>query len=69
VEKSGEYKIMEKTKCVMCNKGMKVRTWKARKGILKGSTIVSDVFCGKKCKKKFRLLILLNDIIDQLEEL
>jgi hypothetical protein len=57
ITEEGEHNM----RCVICKKRIKVRTWKAKKGILKGQTIISKVFCGKSCRNKFKLLIKKND--------
>ena len=55
-------------KCAICNKKFVVKEWKSRKGVLKGSTIISDVFCSNKCRKRFKLLIKLNDVLEEIDE-
>jgi len=54
-------------KCVMCPKKFKVTIRKSK--VLKGANVISDVFCSDKCKKKFKLFIILNDVLVMLEEL
>ena len=59
----------QKIKCPICNKEFKTKKWKARKGLLEGETIIGSVFCSRKCRKKFRLLVQLNDILEEIEKL
>ncbi len=54
--------------CPVCGKKFKTKEWRARKGFLKGSTIVKKIFCSNKCRKRLRLLVDLNEILDELEK-
>lgn len=57
-----------KTECPICRKKKTIKTWIARKGILKGHTISQQIICRPLCYKKFKLIIMLNDVYDSLEE-
>lgn len=58
----------ESGKCATCRKPVVIKTWISRKGLLKSKTIASGLFCSKKCFKRFKLLILLNDILEELDK-
>jgi hypothetical protein len=47
----------------------KVDTWVSQKGLLKGSTIVSDAFCSKRCRKIFELYIELDFLEEHKQEI
>ena len=59
----------ERTNCPICNKAHLVKKWKRRTGILKGETMVSDVFGSKECRKIFTLKIQLNDLDEMKREI
>jgi len=58
----------EKRNCPICGKSRIIKQWKARKGVLKGHNMCSDIFCSKKCRRKFKLLIILNDVLEELDK-
>ncbi len=64
-------KITNKTirqSCVVCEKKFNTGKWLIRKGGLKGSWM-TRVMCSVKCKKRFGLMIALNDILEEFDKL
>ena len=59
----------EYRKCLMCKKKIEYREWTSKKGILKGQKMCSDLMCKGNCRKRFKLLIHLNDVIEELDRL
>jgi len=57
-----------KTKCVICKKRFTTRSWKSKLGDIK-CNVIGTAFCSKKCRKRFKLIIILNDILDALDKL
>lgn len=57
----------EKLNCPICHKKVTVKKWTARKGILKGETIVSKIMCSPRCRRQFKLIIAFNDVMEALD--
>ena len=56
------------TKCVICKKKFKTRQWKSKLGNTKVN-VIGTAFCSKKCRKRFKLIILLDEVLEAIDEI